>query len=89
MNDFKTKSNKSAIRAAVFGACFAVATGYAAGEVSAQTWEENLKRNAETTEQNHLNAPFVKPENFKTPYTSPGYWPIFENRGPLDFLPAD
>jgi ribonuclease Z len=56
---------------------------------TAQTWEENLERNAATTDQNHLNVPFVTPETYKTPFTSPGYWPIFENRGPLDFSPAD
>lgn len=56
---------------------------------SAQTWEENLAKGAETTEKNHLNVPFVKPEDWKTPYTTPGNWPIFENRGPLDRSPQD
>ncbi len=71
------------------GACITALLSLAAAELSAQTWEENLKRNAETTEQNLLNVPFVKPENWKTPYTAPGYWPTFENRGPLDFSPSD
>jgi len=39
--------------------------------VSAQTWEENLEKGAATTERNHLNVPFVKPENWKTPYATP------------------
>ena len=56
---------------------------------SAQTWEENLAKGAETTERNHLNVPFVKPENWKTPYTNPSNWPIFENRGPIDRSPQD
>ncbi len=56
---------------------------------TAQTYEENLAKGAATTEQNFLNAPFVKPKNWKTPYTGPTYWPIFENRGPIDRSPAD
>ena len=55
----------------------------------AQSYEENLALGAVTTEHNHLNVPFVKPENWKTPYTTPGNWPIFENRGPLDRSPAN
>jgi ribonuclease Z len=60
-----------------------------ANSVSAQTYEDNLKKGATTTERNEMNVPFVKPENWKTPFTSPGYWPIFENRGPIDRSPAD
>ena len=56
---------------------------------SAQTYEENLAKGAATTEQNFLNVPFVKPENFKTVYTFPGNWPIFENRAPIDRSPQD
>ena len=56
---------------------------------TAQTYEENLAKGAATTERNHLNVPFVKPDNWKTPYTTPGNWPIFENRGPLDRSPLD
>ncbi len=54
-----------------------------------QTWEENLKKGATTTEKNHLNVPFVKPDNWKTPYTTPSNWPIFEYRGPIDRSPKD
>jgi ribonuclease Z len=53
----------------------------------ADTWEEHLKQGATTTKQNHMNAPFVQPENWKTPYTTPGNWPQFENRAPLDRSP--
>jgi len=56
---------------------------------SAQTHDENLAKGAATTEQNFLNAPFVQPENWQTPYTGPSYWPTFENRGPIDRSPAD
>ena len=66
-----------------------VASILAASSISAATWEENLERGAATTPQNHLNVPFVKPTNWKTPYTTPGNWPTFENRGPLDRSPAD
>ena len=52
-------------------------------------WQENLKLEAETTPRNYLNVPFVKPNNCKTLYTTPGNWPIFENRGPLDRSPKD
>lgn len=55
----------------------------------AQTYEDNLAAGAATTDQNHLNVPFVKPENAPSVYTSAGNWPIFENRGPLDRSPAD
>jgi ribonuclease BN (tRNA processing enzyme) len=55
----------------------------------AQTYEENLAKGAATTEQNFLNVPFVKPKNWKTPYTGPNYWSTFFNRGPLDRSPAD
>jgi ribonuclease Z len=55
----------------------------------AQTYEENLAKGAATTEQNFLNVPFVKPKNWKTPYTSPNYWPKLYNRGPIDRSPAD
>ena len=58
------------------------------GSSYAQTWDENLERGAATTEQNHLNVPFVKPDNWKTPYTTPGNWPVFENRGPIDRSPS-
>jgi len=54
---------------------------------SAADWEENLKKGAATTKQNHLNVPFVKPDNWKTPYATPGNWPKFENRGPIDRSP--
>ncbi len=56
---------------------------------SAQTWKENLAKGAATTEKNHLNVPFVKSENWRTPYTTPGNWPTFENRGPIDRSPQD
>jgi ribonuclease Z len=56
---------------------------------SAQTWEEQLAAGAATTGQNHLNVPFEKPTNMKTAYSSPGNWPIYENRGPIDRSPAD
>ncbi len=59
----------------------------AVGSSFAQTWQENLEKGAETTERNHLNVPFVRPENWKTPTTNPSYWPIFENRGPIDRSP--
>ncbi len=55
----------------------------------AQTWEENLAAGAATTEQNHLNVPFNPITNPKTAFSSPGNWPIFENRGPLDRSPQD
>lgn len=57
--------------------------------ILAATWKDNLERGAATTPKNHLNVPFVKPTNWKTPYTTPGNWPTFENRGPLDRSPAD
>ncbi len=66
-----------------------VAIGFLPPAAAAQTWEENLEKGAATTEQNFLNVPFVKPENWKTPYTGPGYWPIYENRGPIDRSPQD
>lgn len=56
---------------------------------SAQTWEEQLAAGAAATEQNHLNVPFDKPTNMKTAFSSPGNWPIFENRGPIDRSPQD
>ena len=56
---------------------------------TAATYDENLKKGAATTERNEMNVPFVKPKNWKTPYTAPSNWPIFENRGPLDRSPAD
>ncbi len=59
------------------------------GAASADTWKENLDKGAATTERNHLNVPFVKPENPRTPYTAPSNWPIFENRGPIDRSEAD
>ena len=57
--------------------------------IAQQTWEENLKKGAATTTKNHLNVPFNKPENWKTPYTTPSNWPAFENRGPIDRSPKD
>ena len=54
-----------------------------------QTWEENLKKGAATTEKNYLNNPFKVPKNWKTPYTTSGNWPTFENRGPIDRSPKD
>ncbi len=60
-----------------------------AGSSFAETQEQNLEKGAATTERNHLNVPFVKPENWKTPYTTPGNWPVFENRGPIDRSPQD
>ena len=56
---------------------------------TAQTWEENLAAGAATTEKNHLNVPFNTITNMKTAYSSPGNWPIFENRGPIDRSPQD
>ena len=56
---------------------------------SSQSYEDNLAAGAAETEQNYLNVPFVKPENFKTPYTSPAYWPTNYPRGPIDRSPAD
>ena len=64
-----------------------VVTLMLANGISAQTWEENLEKGAATTERNHLNVPFVKPEKWKTPYGTPGNWPTFENRGPIDRSP--
>ncbi len=58
-----------------------------ASAATAQTWEENLEKGAATTERNHLNVPFVEPENWRTPYATPGNWPTFENRGPIDRSP--
>ncbi|MCF6806799.1 MBL fold metallo-hydrolase [Thiotrichales bacterium 19S9-12] len=55
----------------------------------ANTWKEDLKLGEETTAQNYLNVPFVKPKNWKTTYTIPSNWPTFENRGPLDRSPKD
>ncbi len=60
-----------------------------AGSSSAETWKQDLEKGAATTEQNHLNVPFAKPTNWKTPYTTPGNWPVFENRGPIDRSPPD
>ena len=60
-----------------------------AGSSFAETWKEDLEKGAATTEQNHLNVPFAKPTNWKTPYTTPGNWPVFENRGPIDRSPPD
>ena len=45
--------------------------------VSAQTWEENLEKGAATTEKNHLNVPFVEPENWRTAYGTVGNWASF------------
>ncbi len=59
------------------------------GSAFAQTWEENLEKGAATTDRNHLNVPFVEPENWRTPYATPGNWPTFENRGPIDRSPPD
>jgi ribonuclease BN (tRNA processing enzyme) len=82
-----TRSNREATlpRAML---CAAVAICLSSGAF-AQTYEENLAKGAATTEQNYQNVPFVKPKNWKTPYTSPSYWPTFENRGPLDRSPSD
>jgi ribonuclease Z len=66
-----------------------IATSVCCSVSVAQTYEENLAKGAATTEQNHLNVPFVKPENWKTPYTTPGNWPVFENRGPIDRSPQN
>ena len=55
----------------------------------AETYKEKLQRGAATTERNHLNVPFIKPANPKSPYTAPSNWPIFENRGPIDRSPTD
>lgn len=67
--------------------CIVVGVGLSFA-ASAQTYEENLEKGAATTEQNYLNVPFVKPKNWKTPYTGPSYWPEFYNRGPIDRSPA-
>ena len=56
---------------------------------TAQTWEENLAAGAATTEKNHLNVPFNTPTNMRAVYSSPGNWPIFENRGPIDRSPQN
>ena len=68
--------------------CIVVGVGLSFA-ASAQTYEENLEKGAATTEQNYLNVPFVKPKNWKTPYTGPSYWPVFYNRGPIDRSPAN
>ncbi len=60
-----------------------------AAAATAQTWEENLAAGAATTPQNHLNVPFNTFTNMRTVYSSPGNWPIFENRGPIDRSPQD
>ena len=62
---------------------------FVATTLSAETWEENLRKGATTTEQNHLNVPFVEPKNSKTPLTFASNWPVYENRGPIDRSPAD
>ncbi len=54
-----------------------------------QNWQSDLAAGAATTERNHLNVPFVQPEEWRSPYTMPGNWPVFENRGPIDRSPAD
>lgn len=59
------------------------------GPTLAEIWKEQLERGAATTELNYTNNPFLKPENWKTPYTTPGNWPTFENRGPIDRSPRD
>ena len=64
-----------------------ICLSFLCGSTLAQTWEENLERSAATTDQNHLNVPFVEPDDYRSPYTFPSNWPIFENRGPLDFSP--
>ncbi|WP_299984700.1 MBL fold metallo-hydrolase [uncultured Ruegeria sp.] len=74
---------KKLLSATLATACVIAATA------TAQTWEENLAAGAATTEQNHLNVPFTQMKNMKTAFSSPGNWPIFENRGPLDRSPAD
>lgn len=56
---------------------------------SAQSHDELLAQGAATTEQNYLNAPFAKPDNWKTPYTSPAYWATNYPRGPIDRSPKD
>jgi ribonuclease Z len=56
---------------------------------TAQTYKEKLAAGAKETVQNHLNVPFVKPENSKTVYTFPGNWPTYENRAPIDRSPQD
>lgn len=67
--------------------CALVCFSLISGAAFAQTWEENLERGAATTDRNHLNVPFVEPENWRTPYGTPGNWPTFENRGPIDRSP--
>ncbi len=59
------------------------------GIANAATYQENLKLGETTTEKNDMDVPFTKPKSWKTPYTSPGNWPIFENRGPIDRSPSD
>lgn len=68
--------------------CAAIGLGMTSTTV-AQTYEENLKKGAATTDQNFLNVPFVKPKDWKTPYTSPAYWPTNYYRGPIDRSPED
>jgi len=74
--------------ALVLNICIAGLLGVA-GTAYGDTYEEQLKKGAQTTKQNMMNTPFVKPKNWKTPYTGPSYWPNFYNRGPLDRSPAD
>ena len=66
-----------------------VAGATIAATATTQNWQSDLEKGAATTERNHLNVPFVQPENWRSPYTMPGNWPVFENRGPLDRSPAD
>lgn len=54
-----------------------------------EDYQEKLKLGATSTERSDTNVPFVKPETWKTPFTSPGNWPVFENRGPIDRSPSD
>jgi ribonuclease Z len=84
-NFLNCKEEKSMLRTTFLAAvAFCIAT-----TASAQTYEDHLAAGAAETDQNHLNVPFVKPENFKTVYTFPGNWPIFENRAPIDRSPQD
>ena len=52
------------------------------------TYEENLKRGAETTKKNYLNNPFHQPSKI-TSVNDPTTWPIYYNRGPIDRSPSD
>ena len=65
----------------------AVALG-ASGTAIGGTYEQNLAIGGATTNQNHMNDPFVQPSKI-TPVTNPSTWPKFQNRTPADRSPQD